>query len=59
MDILAIVLVIIGAIVVFGILGLLIKFGGFILNLLLDGCSSSIGCLAWIIALIIFFTILI
>ena len=58
MEIVGIITFVIIAIVVFGLLGLLLKVGGFVFDLLLDGCSEFIGCLAWIIAIIILFAVL-
>lgn len=54
MEILSGILMIIGLIVVLCVLGLLIKLGGFILEILFDGFESCMGCLIWLIAMIIF-----
>ncbi len=54
MEILSGILMIIGLIVVLCVLGLLIKLGGFILEILFEGFESCMGCLIWLIAMVIF-----
>lgn len=58
MEIISVILLVILAVIVLGLLGWIMKLFGFIFELLLDGVSHGLGCLCWIIAIIILFSML-
>ena len=53
MEILGIIAIIIIGLLAFSLLGWGLKFVGWIFDFLGEGCSTSWGCLIWIIAIII------
>ena len=53
MEIIGIILLLIVAFVVFGLLGWMLKVGGYVFDFLKEGCSSSLGCLVWVVIIII------
>ena len=58
MEIISVILIVILGVIVLGLLGWIMKAFGFIFELLLDGVGHGLGCLCWIIAIIILFTVL-
>ena len=58
MGIISVILIVILGFIVLGLLGWIMKAFGFILELLLDGVGHGLGCLCWIIAIIILFAVL-
>ena len=53
MEVVGIIILLIIAFVVFGLLGWVLKLGGYIFDFLSAGCSSSLGCLVWVVIAII------
>lgn len=53
MEVVGIIILLIILFVVFGLLGWVLKLGGFIFDFLKEGCSSSLGCFVWIIIVIV------
>lgn len=53
MEIVGIVILGIVAFILFGIGGWILKFLGYILEFLFDGLLNSIGCLFWVIVIIL------
>ena len=53
MEIIGIILLLIILFVVFGLLGWMLKLGGYVFEFLWSGCSSSLGCFVWIIIVIV------
>ena len=58
MGIISVIVLVVLGVIVLGILGWIMKLFGFIFELLLDGIGHGLGCLCWIIALIILFAVL-
>lgn len=58
MGIISVILLVILGVIVLGLLGWIMKAFGFIFELLLDGVGHGLGCLCWIIAIIILFAVL-
>ena len=58
MGIISVILLVILGVIVLGLLGWIMEAFGFIFELLLDGVGHGLGCLCWIIALIILFAVL-
>jgi hypothetical protein len=53
MEVIGIIFLLIILFVVFGLLGWVLKLGGFVFGFLKEGFSSSLGCLVWIVIAII------
>jgi len=53
MEIVGIIAIAIIGLLIFSLLGWALKIGGWILDFLGEGCSTSWGCLIWVIAIII------
>ena len=53
MEVVGIIILLIILFVVFGLLGWVLKLGGFVFDFLKEGCSSSLGCLVWVVIAII------
>lgn len=53
LGLIGLIVLIVIAFVVFGLLGWVLKLGGFAFDFLGEGCSTSWGCLIWIIAILV------
>lgn len=53
LSLIGLIVLIVVAFVVFGLLGWVLKLGGFAFEFLGEGCSTSWGCLIWIIAILV------
>lgn len=52
LTIIGIIVLIILAFVFFGLLGWVLKAFGWVLDFLMEGCSTSLGCLFWVFIII-------
>ena len=48
MEVIGIIVLIILALVFFGLLGWVLKTFGWVFDFLMEGCSTSFGCLFWV-----------
>ena len=54
MEVIGIILLLIIAFIVFGLLGWGLKGIGVIFDFLWEGCTTSIGCLFWVVIILLF-----
>ena len=53
MEVIGIIVLIILALVFFGLLGWVLKTFGWVFDFLMEGCSTSFGCLFWVLVAIV------
>ena len=53
MEVVGIIVLIILAFVCFGLLGWVLKAFGYVFDFLQEGCSTSFGCLFWVLVAIV------
>ena len=54
MEVIGIILLLIIAFVVFGLLGWGLKVIGWVFDFLWEGCTTSFGCLFWVVIILLF-----
>ena len=54
MEVIGIILLLIIALVVFGLLGWGLKVIGWVFDFLWEGCTTSFGCLFWVVIILLF-----
>ena len=54
MEVIGIIVLIILAFVFFGLLGWVLKAFGWVFDFLMEGCSTSFGCLFWVFIIVLF-----
>ena len=54
LTIIGIIVLLILAFVFFGLLGWVLKAFGWVFDFLMEGCSTSLGCLFWVFIIVLF-----